>query len=62
MLRIAICDDEKLFRENIKKYVLKYLSQEVENYIILIFDNKMKAENHRYVFSLHYYLLIFIFE
>ena len=25
MLRIAICDDEKLFRENIKKYVLKYL-------------------------------------
>ena len=21
MLRIAICDDEKLFRENIKKYV-----------------------------------------
>lgn len=27
MLRIAICDDEKLFRENIKKYVLKYLSE-----------------------------------
>jgi len=29
MLRIAICDDEKLFRENIKKYVLKY--GELEN-------------------------------
>lgn len=27
MFKIAICDDEKIFRENIKKYVEKYLNQ-----------------------------------
>ena len=37
MLRIAICDDEKLFRENIKKYVLKYLSEKDIYLAIILF-------------------------
>ena len=27
MLKIAICDDEKVFRDNINKYVAAYLNQ-----------------------------------
>ena len=27
MLKIAICDDEKVFRDNINKYVAAYLNE-----------------------------------
>ena len=32
MLKIAICDDEKVFRDNINKYVAAYLNEKEISY------------------------------
>ena len=34
MLKIAICDDEKVFRDNINKYVAAYLNEKEISYEI----------------------------
>lgn len=35
MLKIAICDDEKVFRDNINKYVAAYLNEKEISYIFI---------------------------
>lgn len=39
MIRIAICDDEKTFRENVKRYVKNYLSEKEISYEIDTFSS-----------------------
>lgn len=42
MLRIAICDDEKPFRESVKKYVEKYLTEKDISFEIDTFSSGME--------------------
>ena len=39
MLKIAICDDEKVFRDNINKYVAAYLNEKEISYEIDTFSS-----------------------
>lgn len=39
MLKIAICDDEKYFRESIREYIKRYLNRNCVDYEIDIFDS-----------------------
>lgn len=39
MLKIAICDDEKVFRDNINKYVAAYLNEKEISYEIDTFPS-----------------------
>lgn len=39
MIRIAICDDEKPFRENVKRYVERYLCEKEISYEIDTFSS-----------------------
>ena len=39
MLKIAICDDEKVFRDNINKYIAAYLNEKEISYEIDTFSS-----------------------
>jgi len=43
MLKIAICDDEKVFRDNINKYVAAYLNEKEISYEIDTFATVYKG-------------------